>query len=183
VDAAIRAAANGKDIKDAPKLVSFVPFDPATKMSEATVADPGGRQERVVKGAFAVVIRMAPLSPTAAAAAKELEGKGFRVLAVAAGPPNAMKLAGLIALSDPPRTDSAALISELHGLGVRTVMVTGDAPTTAAIVARAVGLDGAICPPGPIPGRVQPEQFTVFPASCRRTSTSSSRHSKTAATP
>jgi H+-transporting ATPase len=162
VDAAIRAAAGGKDIKDAPKLVKFVPFDPATKMSEATVADPGGRQERVVKGAVAVVIRLAHISPTAAAAAKELEGKGFRVLAVAAGPPNAMKLAGLIALSDPPRTDSAALISELHRLGVRTVMVTGDAPATAAIVARAVGLDGAVCPPGPIPDRVHPEQFAVF---------------------
>ena len=51
-----------------------------------------------------------------------------------------MKLAGLVALSDPPRADSAALVTELHGLGVRTVMVTGDAPATAAIVAHAVGL-------------------------------------------
>ena len=73
-----------------------------------------------------------------------------------------MKLAGLIALSDPPRKDSAALVSELQGLGVRTVMVTGDAPATAAIVAKAVGLDGAICPPGPIPDAVHPEQFAVF---------------------
>ena len=32
-----------------------------------------------------------------------------------------MKLVGLIALSDPPRKDSAALVSELKGLGVRTV--------------------------------------------------------------
>jgi H+-transporting ATPase len=41
-------------------------------------------------------------------------------------------------------------------------MVTGDAPATAAIVARAVGLDGAVCPPGPIPDNVHPEQFAVF---------------------
>jgi H+-transporting ATPase len=41
-------------------------------------------------------------------------------------------------------------------------MVTGDAPATAAIVAKAVGLDGAICPPGPIPDAVHPEQFAVF---------------------
>jgi H+-transporting ATPase len=47
-------------------------------------------------------------------------------------------------------------------LGVRTVMVTGDAPATAAIVARAVGLDGPICPPGPIPDAVHPEDFAVF---------------------
>ena len=84
------------------------------------------------------------------------------MLAVAAGPPTALKLAGLIALSDPPRADSAALVTELHGLGVRTVMVTGDAPATAAIVAHAVGLDGAVCPPGPIPDSVHPEQFAVF---------------------
>ena len=97
-----------------------------------------------------------------AAAASALEEKGFRVLAVAAGPPAAMKLAGLIALSDPPRADSAALVTELHGLGVRTVMVTGDAPATAAIVAHAVGLDGAVSPPGPIPDVVRPEEFAVF---------------------
>jgi len=84
------------------------------------------------------------------------------VLAVAVGAPAAMKLAGIIALSDPPRADSAALITELHTLGVRTVMVTGDAPATAAIVAHAVGLDGAVSPPGNIPDRVRAEDFAVF---------------------
>jgi H+-transporting ATPase len=162
VDGAVRSAASGKPVSDAPKMIKFVPFDPATKMSEATVADPGGNAERVVKGAFAAVIGLVQASPTATAASKELEGKGFRVLAVAAGPPTAMKLAGLIALSDPPRTDSAALITELHALGVRAVMVTGDAPATAAIVAHAVGLDGAVCPPGPIPDDVRAETFAVF---------------------
>jgi H+-transporting ATPase len=73
-----------------------------------------------------------------------------------------LKLAGIIALSDPPRPDSAALIAELHTLGVRAVMVTGDAPATAAIVAHAVGLDGKVCPPGPIPADVRPEDFAVF---------------------
>ena len=41
-------------------------------------------------------------------------------------------------------------------------MVTGDAPATAAIVAKAVGLNGAICPRGPIPDTVHPDQFAVF---------------------
>jgi H+-transporting ATPase len=162
VDGAIRSAALGKAASDPLKMIKFVPFDPGTKMSEATVDNPGSGTRRVVKGAYAVVIGLAQPSPTATEAARELEGKGFRVLAVAAGPPTAMKLAGLIALSDPPRPDSAALVSELHGLGVRTVMVTGDAPATAAIVAHAVGLDGPACPPGPIPNAVLPEQFAVF---------------------
>jgi len=73
-----------------------------------------------------------------------------------------MHLAGLIALSDPPRTDASELVKELYALGVRTVMVTGDAPATAEIIATAVGLEGAICPPGPIPASVRPEEFAVF---------------------
>jgi H+-transporting ATPase len=162
VDGAIRTAAASKAVSDAPHLIKFVAFDPAKKMSEASATDSTGSRQQIVKGACAVVIGLAQPSPTATAAANELEAKGFRVLAVAAGPPTAMKLAGLIALSDPPRPDSAALVSELHGLGVRTVMVTGDAPATAAIVAHAVGLDGAICPLGPIPEAVHPEQFAVF---------------------
>jgi H+-transporting ATPase len=162
VDGAIRSAAAAKTVSDAPKLVQYVPFDPAKKMSEASATDPSGAAQRIVKGAFAVVIGLTQPSPASAAAAKDLEGKGFRVLAVAAGPPAALKLAGLIALSDPPRSDSAQLITELHGLGVAVVMVTGDAPATAGIVAHEVGLDGAVCPPGPVPESVHPEQFAVF---------------------
>jgi H+-transporting ATPase len=162
VDEAIRSAAKGKDAADTPKLTAFTPFDPATKMSEASALDSGGSTQRVVKGAYAVVTALAETSPTAEASAGELEGRGFRVLAVAAGAPQAMKLVGLIALSDPPRADSANLVKELSALGVRTVMATGDAPTTAAIVAKSVGLDGALCPPGPIPETVHPEDYAVF---------------------
>jgi H+-transporting ATPase len=162
VDTAIRAAALSKGVSDAPKLVTFEAFDPAKKMSEATVIDSTGGTLRIVKGAFAVVMGLTQQSPTATNAADELEQQGLRVLAVAVGSEETMTLAGLIALSDPPRSDSAALVTKLQELGVRTVMVTGDAPTTAAIVAHAVGLDGAVCPPGPIPDSVHPEQFAVF---------------------
>ena len=162
VDAAIRSASSKKTASDLPKLTTFVPFDPAKKTSEATATDAKGGSQRIVKGAFTAVVGFAAPSPTAAGIADELEKQGFRVLAVAAGPPASMQLIGLIALSDPPRTDSASLISELHALGVSTVMVTGDAPATAVIVANAVGLKGAVCPPGPIPDGVKPQDFSVF---------------------
>ena len=87
VDAAIRSAASRTVASNPPKLLHFVPFDPATKMSEATVVDPGVGTVRIIKGAYAAVDRLAAPSPTAPAAANELEAKGFRVLAVAAGPP------------------------------------------------------------------------------------------------
>jgi H+-transporting ATPase len=162
VDAAIRSAAAEKVSPNPPKLSQFKPFDPATKMSEATATDSNLGTLRIVKGAFTVVVAIAAPSPTAAAAATELEGKGFRVLAVAAGPAAAMQLMGLIALSDPAREDSAELVTQLKTLGVRMVMVTGDAPATAAIVAHAVGLNGSVCPPGPIPNDVRPESYAVF---------------------
>ena len=162
VDAAIRSAATHKPASDMPKLVKFVPFDPANKISEATATDTSGVLQRIVKGAFTVVVGLTTPAPYATTIADELEKQGYRVLAVAAGPPASMQLAGLIALSDPPRTDSASLISELTTLGVSTVMVTGDAPATAVIVAHAVGLNGAICPAGPLPDRVTPKDFSVF---------------------
>ncbi len=162
VDAAIRSAASHKPARNPLKLNSFVPFDPAKKISEATATDAMGVTQRIIKGAFTAVVGSAAPSPTAAAIADELEKQGFRVLAVAAGPVASMQLFGFIALSDPPRSDSASLISELEALGVRTVMVTGDAPATAAIVAHDVGLDGAVCPPGPIPDGIKPGDFAVF---------------------
>jgi H+-transporting ATPase len=162
VDAAIRAASKQKPVSDLPKLTKFVPFDPAKKTSEATATDAKGGVLHIVKGAYTAIIGFTSASPTAAGIADDLEKQGFRVLAVAAGSPTSLQLMGLIALSDPPRTDSASLISELHALGVRTVMVTGDAPATAAIVAHAVGLEGAVCPSGPIPDVVKSRDFAVF---------------------
>ncbi len=162
VDAAIRSASTQKRASDLPKLLTFVPFDPAKKTSEATATDAKDGVERIIKGAFTVVASLTAPSPSAPGLADELEKQGFRVLAVAAGPVASLKLMGLIALSDPPRKDSTSLISELKTLGVRTVMVTGDAPATAAIVAHAVGLDGAVCPPGPIPDGVTAKDFSVF---------------------
>jgi H+-transporting ATPase len=69
---------------------------------------------------------------------------------------------GLIAFGDPPRADSRALLAELKSLGVQTVVVSGDAAATAATVARVVGLEGPVCPPGKIPDNVGPDDFGVY---------------------
>jgi H+-transporting ATPase len=162
VDAAIRSAASKNTAQDLPKLATFVPFDPAKKTSEATATDTKGVEERIIKGAYTAVVALTAPSPSAAAIVDALEKQGFRVLAVAAGPAASLQLIGMIALSDPPRSDSSSLISELHTLGVATVMVTGDAPATAAIVAHDVGLTGPVCPPGKLPEDIKPEDFAVF---------------------
>lgn len=160
VDNTIRHAAT--TVVNLPQLISFIPFDPAKKMSEAMAKDSDGHTIRIIKGAFKSINSLTQAPAVAAETAKELEAQGYRVLAVATGKPSALQLAGLIALSDPPRMDSAALIADLLALGVHTTMVTGDASTTAATVAHAIRLEGAVCPPGPLPDKVRPGDYAVF---------------------
>ncbi|MGD0238002.1 MAG: HAD-IC family P-type ATPase [Syntrophorhabdales bacterium] len=161
LDSAIRAASQPANVARW-KLVTFTPFDPTRKMSEAAVIDTEGNPMRIVKGAFAAVAAIAESSPPASAMVEDLQAKGFRVLVVAVGSAEPLRIAGVIALSDPPREDSAALIAQLHGLGVRTVMVTGDAPVTARVVADAVGITGPNCATVPLPRDIRAEEFGVF---------------------
>ncbi len=51
------------------------------------------------------------------------------------------RLAGLLAVADRLREDSAAAIADLKSMGVVPVMLTGDRETTSLAVARAVGID------------------------------------------
>jgi len=162
VDGAVRVAAAGHSVPHPPTLRNFTAFDSAKKMSEATAIDGQGGALRIIKGAYATVSALVPQVQAVAAAAQAFEARGNRVLAVAAGPPSMMTMLGLIALSDPARSDSATLITSLSSLGVRTVMVTGDAPATALIVARVVGIDDKPFPQGPIPATLQPDQHTIF---------------------
>jgi H+-transporting ATPase len=161
VDAAIRGAARQQAANEA-ELINFTPFDPMLKRAEATVRETNGTVARVVKGAFAIVQGLSQPSPTCSTIVDELQAKGYRVLAVATGPAGKLQMVGLIALSDPPREDSAALIIELTGLGVRTIMVTGDAPVTAQVVASAIGIAGPVWGTTPLPGDLQADKFSIF---------------------
>jgi H+-transporting ATPase len=162
VDMAIREAATHKAISDAPTLVNFVPFDPALKRSEASLLQADDVTLRVVKGAFATISTLAQTPPSTASAADALQAKGYRVLAVAAGSADSLKMIGLIALSDPPREDSAAMIEELRQLGVRTIMVSGDAAATAAVVAATVGISGVTWGTSPLPDDIKADAYAIY---------------------
>ncbi|MCW3694342.1 MULTISPECIES: HAD-IC family P-type ATPase [Burkholderia cepacia complex] len=142
LDAAIlRAAALRDNIGVEDHMTRREPFDPDTKMSQACFHASDGGQMRVAKGALQAIERIANVAPDVRRKADDLASRGNRIIAVAveAAATQAV-LAGLIALSDPPREDAASLIASLRDLGVRTVMVTGDSAATATAIARDVGL-------------------------------------------
>ncbi len=78
----------------------------------------------------------------------DMARRGLRVLAFAwkpagAGEPlqeHALILLGLIGLEDPPRAEVPAAIARCRAAGIRTVMVTGDHPSTALAIARRIGM-------------------------------------------
>jgi Cu+-exporting ATPase len=69
--------------------------------------------------------------------AKARRDNGETVMFVAADG----KAAGLVAVADPIRETTPAAIKALHELGLKVVMATGDHPSTAAAVARRLGID------------------------------------------
>ena len=116
VDAAIRAASARTKTAALPVLVTFVPFDPALKRSEATVRDAHGASLHVVKGAYSVIAGLAAgIIVRGRRGLTQSEGTAHPRRC--GGTPGRSSSAGLIALSDPPRTQSGALQRRNSGLG------------------------------------------------------------------
>ena len=123
---------------------TFVPFDPKTRRTEATVKE-NNHEFRVMKGAVNIIAEACGLRGKSASQLESqvrgFAGKGYRTLAVAKT--NGQKqpeLVGLVTLHDPPRSDSKQLIQELKDLGVSVKMLTGDALPIAREIAEDVGL-------------------------------------------
>ncbi len=148
IDLAIIAAAG--DAEGPGQRVGFVPFDPGTKRSEATYRA-GGTFLRVAKGAPAAIAAISEAPASLESDVEALAFTGARVLAIAAGG-DRLRMAGLVALGDPLREDSGALVERLHGLDVRVLMVTGDAAPTALAVAREVGIGTRLARPEDLHG-------------------------------
>jgi H+-transporting ATPase len=118
---------------------------------------------RIEKGAPLVIRQQCIAAPPELDSDVEaMAARGCRVLAVAAGAHGELRLVGLIGLLDPPREDSKSLIASLRDLGVRVLMVTGDAAPTARAVAKEVGLGERTAPAGALSGANAPLEYDVF---------------------
>ena len=70
----------------------------------------------------------------------DFAAQGHTVMYVASGD----RLVGLIAVADQIKSDSAAAIARLRGMGLKVVMLTGDTSTTAHAIAHEVGIDEVV---------------------------------------
>ena len=126
------------------RQISFTPFDPIRKRTEAEI-EKGSERFVAVKGAAQVLLSMTELGDEAAhkinQTVDELAAKGYRTLAVGRRQGDApLELLGLIPLYDPPRDDSKEVITEMQDYGVEVKMVTGDNLAIAREIGTVLGL-------------------------------------------
>lgn len=166
MEVALLLAARGiglslEEIIEAEPRLSEEAFDPDIKMM-ATYQGKADAPRLIVKGAPEAVFR-ACVSVRSSEGVQALDDStlavwweenrrvasdGLRMLAIAErqdgetgdDPYRDLTLLGLVALSDPPRSDVVAAIEDCHRAGVDVVMVTGDQAPTAEHIAESVGL-------------------------------------------
>ena len=123
---------------DAPALSGeFVPFSADTRMSGIKDGD-----RSTFKGAVDAVIAASgrPSPAGIAESTARISGEGGTPLAVIDGD----VVLGLIYLKDTVKPGMKQRFEELRRMGIRTVMVTGDNPLTAATIAKEAGVDDFI---------------------------------------
>jgi K+-transporting ATPase ATPase B chain len=125
---------------DAETPMTFVPFTAATRMSGVNV---GGAQIR--KGAADAVARWlaspAGRCPPTASAVEAIARQGGTPLIVAERRDGTAKVYGAIHLKDRVKGGIRERFHQLRSIGIRTVMITGDNPLTAAAIAAEAGVD------------------------------------------
>nr|WP_316190292.1 plasma-membrane proton-efflux P-type ATPase [Bradyrhizobium sp. SZCCHNR3095] len=152
IDTAVIGALRDQRRLKSCRQVKFVPFDPVTKRTEATIVDGQGKTLVVTKGAPQVIVEVASPSADIVQQVKrtvdDLAAKGSRALGVARSEDGgkSWSLLGILPMFDPPRDDSKATIDLANAKGVRVKMVTGDDTAIAIETARQLGMGTHIIP-------------------------------------
>jgi H+-transporting ATPase len=157
----------GIDI-NAYKQISYTPFNPSTKRTEAIV-EADGKRFKGIKGAAQTVISMCrgidkDTIDKTNRTLEEFSRKGYRTIAVARSEGEDMdnlKLVGFVPLSDPPREDSINMIEEAKKMGIKPMMLTGDNIAIGKEIASKVGIGGNIIRMADIEGLSEDEQMKI----------------------
>jgi Ca2+-transporting ATPase len=151
------AAARGTDpddLRNAWRRIDEVPFDSSRAMMSVVVEGPGGERLVLSKGSPEAIFRLCHDGQARLAdarpAVEALAGEGLRVLALArrrAGNEEEeierdLELVALVGLGDSLRAEAASALAAAREAGLRSVMLTGDHPTTARAIGSQLGLGG-----------------------------------------
>ncbi|MCR2799619.1 potassium-transporting ATPase subunit KdpB [Microbacterium sp. zg-Y818] len=125
----------------------IVPFTAQTRMSGLDTPD-GIRIRKGAASAIVAWLEAEGQAPSAAdrtemtAAVERISQTGGTPLVVATSTPDAgSRLLGVVHLKDVVKEGLPAKFAELRSMGIRTVMITGDNPLTAAAIAAEAGVD------------------------------------------
>lgn len=151
------------------KKVSYTPFNPHIKRTEATI-EINKKNYKIYKGAPQTIIGLCEgindvTKNLADKTVYEFSKKGYRTIAVAASneeAPNVPELLGLLAIADPPRDDSKRMISEIKSLGIRPIMLTGDSIAIAGKISEEVGIGSKIRRMSELDGLNSEDQLKVI---------------------
>jgi H+-transporting ATPase len=166
IDMAVIAYAKSSGIESLKyQRLSFTPFEPSTKRSEAIIQT-DGRKFKVTKGAPQIIVSICSgideeFKKKIDQLVEDLSRKGYRTLGVARSEgegQNNLHLVGLLSLADPPRSDSKQMIEEMKGLGIRPVMLTGDNIAIAREIAKQVLIGEKIVQISKLKGLSEAEQ-------------------------
>ncbi len=166
LEVALVAEARRRGVADlAEPRVAEVPFE-ASRRTMTTVHQTEHGPVLTLKGApeaVALACGGDPDVPELARAAGAMAANGSRVIAFAeaqAADPSHRPLRplGLVGLRDPIRASAAGAVKDCRAAGIQVVMVTGDHPVTAKVVATAVGLDASKLVSGADLAGMGPEQ-------------------------
>lgn len=144
----LTAAAEARIPMDIYSQTQFVPFDPKTRMTEATIQK-AGETFYVGKGSFDTICASCNLQDKEIKEflkdAEALSAKGLRVIAVAKGESRSrLRFVGLAGVADRIREDAHETLDQIRDLGVSVKMLTGDAFPIARNIAHQIGLGDKI---------------------------------------
>ncbi|MEM1362088.1 MAG: plasma-membrane proton-efflux P-type ATPase [Pseudomonadota bacterium] len=152
IDDCVIAGLDDETLLDHYLHTEFIPFDPVTKRTQATVEAPDGSKLTVAKGAPQAIVDLSAPAPEVAQkvadSVADLASKGSRALAVAQSDDGGRtwELLGVLPMFDPPRDDSAETIDAVRDKGVSVKMITGDDTAIAIETARQLGKGTNIVP-------------------------------------
>ena len=134
-----------------PSQARFVPFSAQTRMSGINVLDPDGSTSLSIrKGAIDAISSY--VEANGGSFPSQLQ-ESVNVISQSGGTPLAVaddrEILGIIHLKDVVKGGIRERFAELRSMGIRTIMITGDNPLTAAAIAAEAGVDDFIAQANP----------------------------------